>query len=72
MDTLQQTSEDSRTSTGERQITITERERQFLLELLQGEVPALRSEVYRAESHEVKELLKEREACAKRLLEQLQ
>jgi hypothetical protein len=65
------TEQTNRTGGEERQITITEREREFLTELLQGEITELRSENYHAESHAVKELLKEREACAKRLLERL-
>jgi len=53
-------------------VTMTERERQFLVELLRAEVTELRSENYHADRHDVKELLKEREACAKGLLERLQ
>ena len=56
----------------DRTITITERERQFLMEVLQPEIAELRSENYHAESHDVKELIKERERCAKHLMEVLQ
>lgn len=51
--------------------TLTEQERQLLIELLEEEVRDLRSENYHAESHEVKEMLKGKEALAKGLLERL-
>ena len=72
MDTIQQGQEQNIPAAGERTITITERERQFLIEMVQGEISELRSENYHAESHQTKAFLKEREECAKRLLDQLQ
>ena len=57
---------------GSRTIEITERERQFLLHMLHGENIGVALKIYHAESHAVKELLKEREACAKRLLDQVE
>lgn len=72
MNTQQQTESGTVDTACVRTIALTERECQFLAELLQREVTEVRSEIYHAESHDVKELLKEREACAKRLLQQFQ
>ncbi|HZO90029.1 MAG TPA: hypothetical protein VFB38_16995 [Chthonomonadaceae bacterium] len=54
------------------EIALTENERQILVELLEDEFQSLRSEVYRADSHEAKEVLKAREATVRKLLERLQ
>jgi hypothetical protein len=72
MDTLSQTQACSLPAGNGKTITVTERERQFLIEMLNREIAELRSENYHAESHDIKELLKEREACAKHLLQQIQ
>jgi hypothetical protein len=53
------------------QITINEVERQILAEVLDAEMRELRSQNYHAESHEAKEMLKQREAIIRRLLAEL-
>jgi len=53
------------------ELALTETERELLISLLESEVQQIRSEGYHAESHDVKELLKEREAIVNRLLQRL-
>jgi hypothetical protein len=72
METLPQTEVETDHFSAERNIAMSESQCEFLCELLKREIEELRSENYHAESHRVKELLKEREASAKSLLEQLQ
>jgi hypothetical protein len=51
------------------QVTLNETELELLVSLLRSEVGHVRSEVYRAESHDVKVLLKEREAIINRIID---
>lgn len=53
------------------EISLTETERQLLIKLLESEIVQIRSENYHAQSHAVKELLKEREAVVNRILQRL-
>jgi len=46
-------------------------ENQLLVELLEGELQNVRSENYHAESHRVKEMMKEREGVIRGLIEKL-
>ncbi len=54
------------------EISLTETERRLLIEVLEREIREVRSEVYHAESHDVKEMLKERAACVRGLLVRVQ
>jgi hypothetical protein len=54
------------------EIVLTEEERALLVELLDAEVQSLHSEIYRAESHEAKTLLKERMTAVTNLLQKVQ
>lgn len=53
------------------QLELSRSERDLLVELLESELTDVRSENYHAESHEVKELLKAREALVRQLLGRL-
>jgi len=52
-------------------IRLNETERDLLINLLESEFKQIRSSVYHAESHSVKELLKEREASINQILKEL-
>lgn len=52
-------------------LELDERERELLLDLLEERLSDLRDEIYRAESHEFKELLKAKKAVVKRLIDEL-
>jgi hypothetical protein len=52
-------------------IELDERERELLLDLLEEQLGDLRDEIYRAESHEFKELLRAKKELVKKLIEHL-
>lgn len=54
------------------EIRLTEPEVRLLIRLLQSEIRDLRSEIYHAESHDVKAALHEQEDLARALLERLE
>jgi hypothetical protein len=54
------------------QIELNETELRLLVEMLDQELRDVRSEVYRADSHDAKRLLKAREAVVRELLVKLQ
>lgn len=53
------------------QIMLDEKEKEFLVELLNEEHAELREEIYKAEEHDFKEELKRRKILAEKLLEKL-
>ncbi len=53
------------------QINLDEKEREFLVELLNEEHAELREEIYKAEEHDFKEELKRRKILTEKLLEKL-
>jgi hypothetical protein len=53
------------------QINIDEKEKEFLIELLNEEHAELREEIYKAEEHDFKEELKRRKLLTEKLLEKL-
>ena len=50
-------------------ITLTDQELQYLLELLEREIPNLREEIHYTDDHDYRESLKERERFVKALVE---
>jgi hypothetical protein len=52
-------------------LTLTNQETQYLLELLEREIPNLREEIHHTDDHDYRESLKERERFAKALVEKL-
>jgi len=52
-------------------ITLSDKEQQLLIELLDREIPNLRDEILHTDEHDYREFLKEREASIKELLERL-
>jgi hypothetical protein len=50
-------------------ITLTDQELQYLLELLEREIPNLREEIHYTDDHDYREFLKERERFVKALVE---
>ena len=53
------------------QMSIDEKEKEFLIELLNEEHSELREEIYKAEEHDFKEELKRRKLLTEKLLEKL-
>lgn len=52
-------------------ITLSDRELQLLIELLDREIPSLREEILHTDDHDYRESLKERENFVKDLLQKL-
>jgi len=50
-------------------MTLTDQELQYLLELLEREIPNLREEIHHTDDHDYREFLKERERLVKALVE---
>jgi hypothetical protein len=55
-----------------RTINLSDKEQQLLTELLEGEIPELRDEIFHTDDHEYRETLKEKEEALKGLLKRLQ
>lgn len=53
-------------------IHLSDQEQQFLIELLQGEIPNLRDEILHTDDHEYREFLRERERFVRNLTHNLQ
>jgi hypothetical protein len=53
------------------QISLEEKEKEFLIELLNEEHAELREEIYKAEEHDFKEELKKRKILVEKLLQKL-
>lgn len=53
-------------------VSLGEQEFQYVLELLQREVPTLRDEIWHTDDHDYREFLKEREHLLKTLIEKLE
>jgi len=52
-------------------ITLSDQEQQFLVEMLQKEIPNLREEILHTDDHDYREFLKERERFVKELAQKL-
>jgi len=52
-------------------MTLSDKEQQLLVELLDREIPNLRDEIFHTDAHEYREFLKERENSIKELIKRL-
>jgi hypothetical protein len=52
-------------------VLLSDQELQYVLELLQREIPSLRDEIWHTDTHDYREFLKERERLLKTLVEKL-
>jgi hypothetical protein len=52
-------------------IDFTDKEQQLLVEIVEGEIPEIRDEIWHTDNHDYRESLKDREQCLKTILAKL-